>query len=226
MKIVKIQMSLLVCDFNIYPRGTKGGVDKVLVGTYAQGMRSGAKFPPIDVDRKTKRIVDGWHRYEAHKRVVGDTPIRCRLFDFKSEEEMFLHAFRVNFHHGKNLSQWDVKHCIALAHQMNIDLERLQEIATSYDIEELAGDVRETRQGVVIPIKSEITKFVPPGKKLTKAQEEINETKSRDSFLTTIRNTVRIIRARCFSKDDEITMSELWTLHQLLSKVFQKRGTG
>lgn len=37
----------------------------------AESLQAGATLPPIVVERETSRVVDGFHRVEAHRRVYG-----------------------------------------------------------------------------------------------------------------------------------------------------------
>ena len=59
-------------------------------------------LPPIIVDRRTLRIIDGAHRVIAARR-RGDTSITARLFE-GSPEDAFLLAVRSNTTHGKPLT--------------------------------------------------------------------------------------------------------------------------
>ncbi|TBO61517.1 streptomycin biosynthesis protein [Streptomyces kasugaensis] len=64
---------------------------------------SGARLPPIVVQRSTMRVIDGMHRLRAAA-LRGETEIEVRFFD-GAEEDSFLLAVRSNIAHGLPLSQ-------------------------------------------------------------------------------------------------------------------------
>jgi ParB-like chromosome segregation protein Spo0J len=64
-----------------------------------------APLPPILVDRRTMRVIDGMHRLQAAKLKGRDT-IDARFFD-GSPADLFLHAVEANVTHGLPLSQAD-----------------------------------------------------------------------------------------------------------------------
>src|SRR3990172_8850015 len=81
-----VACSDLVLDFTIYPRSS---VDATTVSQYVLALQAGEQFPPIIVDRKTKRVVDGFHRVKAYIIAHGDeTKIPGIWGDFKDETEM------------------------------------------------------------------------------------------------------------------------------------------
>src|SRR5688572_13414948 len=57
-----IKASELVEDFDLYPRGD---VDGTHVLSLVQALEAGVELPPIIACKKTKRIVDGFHRRRA-----------------------------------------------------------------------------------------------------------------------------------------------------------------
>ena len=70
-KIVKIPIASIILNEEIYPRK---GIDQKRVGIFAENIRDGFKFEPIEVqadpDKPDKyRLLDGAHRWSAYKRV-------------------------------------------------------------------------------------------------------------------------------------------------------------
>jgi hypothetical protein len=61
------------------------------------------RLPPVVVDKRTMKVVDGVHRVEASRR-VGRTEIRAVLFS-GSETEALVVAVQANVRHGKPLSR-------------------------------------------------------------------------------------------------------------------------
>jgi ParB-like chromosome segregation protein Spo0J len=62
-------------------------------------LQSGAEFPPITIEKKTFRLVDGRHRYEAFKR-SGKHQIEVVEKRYLSEKELFAAAVILNIGHG------------------------------------------------------------------------------------------------------------------------------
>ncbi|HEX7306210.1 ParB/RepB/Spo0J family partition protein [Lentzea sp.] len=65
----------------------------------------GTELPPIVVNRRTNRVVDGMHRVRA-ARLRGDGEIAVRYFD-GDDETAFLMAVEINVRHGLPLSLAD-----------------------------------------------------------------------------------------------------------------------
>ncbi|MCK7624489.1 ParB/RepB/Spo0J family partition protein [Streptomyces sp. RS10V-4] len=63
---------------------------------------SGARLPPIIVQRSTMRVIDGMHRLRAAA-LRGETEIEVRFFD-GAEQDCFALAVRANVAHGLPLS--------------------------------------------------------------------------------------------------------------------------
>ncbi len=126
-KVVMIRLGDLVSDANIQVRQ----VDSATVNTYANAMRAGAEFPPMEADLKSKRVVCGNHRYRAYQRIYGpDEKVPCVLVDFPDEAAMIRRAAEDNARHGKPLDPWDKK-CV---------ISRLQSLGDSMeDIAALLG---------------------------------------------------------------------------------------
>ena len=61
------------------------------------------RLPPVVVDKRTMKVIDGVHRVEASRR-LGRTEIRA-LFFSGSETEALVVAVQANIRHGKPLSR-------------------------------------------------------------------------------------------------------------------------
>ncbi len=90
----------LIFDRSLSPR--LHGVDSDVVELYAAIFRE-VIWPPILVDRATKKLLDGWHRVEAAKR-TGAYTLPVQWVDAQ-EEELFALAVRANMTHGVHLSR-------------------------------------------------------------------------------------------------------------------------
>jgi hypothetical protein len=70
------------------------GTSEEVVAEYAQAMRAGDKFPPLDVfskDDGTFHLADGFHRFEAHRRrnEDGEQEIECRVHHGNRDDALF-----------------------------------------------------------------------------------------------------------------------------------------
>ncbi|MEV5954179.1 ParB N-terminal domain-containing protein [Streptomyces sp. NPDC051987] len=70
---------------------------------YARSLMEIGDLPPILVNRRTLRVVDGMHRLTAAM-LAGRPEIQVRFFD-GDEREAFVASVRANLHHGRRLSQ-------------------------------------------------------------------------------------------------------------------------
>lgn len=112
------KLSELVLDFDLYPRGS---VDSHHAGEIASAIEAGATMPPIVIDKKSKRITDGFHRWKAYRQLFGvDHQIECVEKDYKNEGEMLLDAMRFNASHGRALTSHDKAHCLIVAKKFKL----------------------------------------------------------------------------------------------------------
>lgn len=108
----------LVEDMALYPRHT---VDDAHVGAVALAVQAGASLPPIVADVSSKRIIDGWHRARAYRRVHGPSAVaEVELRRYSGEDEMLLDAIALNAGHGRRLDKMDQTRCVLLAEERGI----------------------------------------------------------------------------------------------------------
>ncbi len=89
----KVATSNVTLDESIYPREK---IDHKRVGIFAENLRDGFKFEPIEVQihpekREKYRILDGMHRWNAHKE-VGLTDIQVIIKDLKGIDPLLYAA--------------------------------------------------------------------------------------------------------------------------------------
>lgn len=119
--IRNIKISRLVLDYELYPRDR---LESYNVNQMAEALRVGVELPPIVVDRKSRRVVDGFHRVEAYRKVYGtDSKIPAEIKDYKDDGGMFCDAVRLNASHGRQLSPYDRARCIAKAEALKLEPE-------------------------------------------------------------------------------------------------------
>lgn len=167
-----MKVSELIEDLTIYPRNI---VDDVWIGSLAHHLRNGAILPPILVDKKSKRIVDGFHRRRAYIRVFGpDCDIPTEVLSFKNDTEIFLESMRRNGQHGKPLSTVDRIRCVDRGRELGVSVEV---IATILNVEvkklEAKAELRIAHgpQGETVIVKNGMNN---PGTLTQRQKESVN----------------------------------------------------
>ena len=190
--VQKVKAQKLVFDGTLYPRGD---VDEQNIGYMVRSLEAGAKLPPLLVDAKSFRIVDGVHRWHAWRRFSGDDGIEidCEVKTYPSERALFLDAVRSNAKHGSQLTTFDRTRCILRAEELKIPEDQIA-AALCLTVEKV-GDLRQGRVGRLtvrassgedepvamlqegrrglIPLKRSIDHMA--GRLLNQKQAEINE---------------------------------------------------
>lgn len=188
----------------------------------AEALQAGATMPPIVVERETSRVVDGFHRVEAHRRVYGrEALIEVVEKDYPDEAEMFLDAMRLNSAHGHRLAPYDQLRCVAIAQRLHIDERRVAEalsVRPSY-----VGELSARRLGTElstrspIPLKRTIEHMT--GRPLTQMQMEANKKlggQSQAFYLTQIN---LLVENDLLNLEDPRVIAELVRLKGNLERV-------
>ena len=217
----KIKACNLVLDHEIYPRIN---IDPYNITSIADAMLSGTEMPPIVVDKKSKRITDGFHRFKAHLRVHGpDASIACIEKAYKSEAQMIEDAIRYNATHGYKLDKADRARCVLLAERYGIHVDRLSSILQT-SVEKLTS-IRQTRvattsSGEAIPIKRTISGWAGRhGSRLNKRQVEANTKLSGMNQSFYADQLIELIESEMIDTEDERLMESLAKLQGLLEDV-------
>ncbi len=96
-------------------------INQQKVNEYAEAMTLGEVFPPMKVDKKSKRLVCGFHRNKGYQIVYNpEEEINVEYKDYKDEAEMLLDAYSDNRKNGLPLSPWDRKKGVFRLKQHNI----------------------------------------------------------------------------------------------------------
>lgn len=109
---MKFMLGALELDTSIQCRAA---IDRKVVGEYAERMRAGDDFPPIDVfgSKKKAWIGDGWHRMLAAKQ-VGSESIAAILHE-GGRVDALKHALGANALHGHRRTNADKRRCVEIA---------------------------------------------------------------------------------------------------------------
>ena len=214
------KLSELVLDFDLYPRGS---VDSHHVGEIAQAIEAGATMPPIVIDKKSKRITDGFHRWRAYKQLNDEEfEVECVEKAYKNEGEMLLDAMRFNASHGRALTSHDKAHCLIIAKKFKLS-DHLVAQALNLTTGKI-GKMRSTKIGRLgrrpIALKRTIRHMAE--KPLTVDQGEANEKLSGMAQLFYVNQLKILIKSNLIDYDNADLMEGLQELRVMLDGMFVK----
>ncbi len=222
--MTKIKICELVFDMTIYPRHD---VDRHHVNDIARSMEAGCDMPPIVVEKKTRRIIDGFHRGKAYlKNNPPEFEIEVVEKTYKDEKALFLDAIRYNSSHGKNFDSHDRAHCVIMAARLQIDDESIANVlhvdqkyigSLRVDRTAFAGKLsvdtgKPTRKpGEQIPLKQTIKHMA--GQTLTKGQEDANTRLSGMNQVFYVNQVILLIENGLLDKENDALFERLKVLH-------------
>lgn len=224
MKTVKMKVSDLVEDFDLYPRAQ---VDQTHVRHIADAIEAGIELPPIIACSKSKRIVDGFHRKRGYTLIYGkDHMVDVVLKDYKNDGDLFLEAMSLNANHGKNMSPFDRTHAIQKAFKFELDPElvasalnmRIDKV-TEFKVERCARLENSRR---VVPIKMPIRHMA--GKVMTKEQVDAIPKLGGNQQVFLINQLITLIETGLFDWSNERAVVKLFHLGSLISRQEEKQA--
>jgi len=111
----------LVFDKGLYPRNSPNFAH---IGTLINALQSGQGLPPIIVEKVTRRIIDGVHRWNAYRKLYGegyDAPVEVRTYP--DDNEAWEDAVRLNAEHGLTYTEYDRTRILGEAEKRGITKE-------------------------------------------------------------------------------------------------------
>ena len=215
---VLIGVTEVVLDFDVYPRTE---VDSQHVRYIKDVIESGHELPPIVIDAKTKRVVDGFHRVKAYQKLLGkETKIQAIEKKYKDDGELFADAIRYNAQHGSNLTTYDRVHCLMKAIELGVSDASLAD-CLRVDITKIGSlkiDRTAKTNGLVIPIKRTIAHMA--GQKLTQNQVSANRKLSGMQQTFYIYQIITLIDNDLVDTENENVIKGLKRLQKLLDELF------
>ena len=232
----KMEVARLILDFNLYPRLQ---VDSQHAGYMVESLRAGLELPPVIVDEKSLRVIDGFHRITAIKRFNKEKGmVSVILKKYASEGDMFVDAMLYNGTHGRTLTQYDRTHCIIRAEELKLDMSIIAG-ALSMSIDKIK-ELREHRVGVFVPaspMNKKTGKIVrvksksfpiqlkrtiehKAGQVLTEVQIEANEKLSGMDQSFYVNQLITLIESDLLNRESERLMERLECLYELLCVEF------
>ena len=212
----KLKAASLVLDFALYPRME---VESQHVTYIAQAIKAGANMPPVVICKKTKRVVDGFHRIRATLRVGGkDASIDVLEKEYRSDRALFLDAMRYNATHGRTLSTYDRTHCVLTAKELGIEVEEVAGVlhVEPAKLENLRVARSATADDLHVPIKQTIKHMA--GRKLSKKQYEANRKLGGMNQRFYVNQIIMLIENGLLDMDQNDLLVKLKHLGQLIGK--------
>ena len=169
--MAKVAISKIVIDEAIYPRSS---VSEFNVNRLIAAIKTGVKLPPITVEAKTYRLVDGRHRYEAYKK-EGLKTIEVIEKVYASEADLFADAVRCNIGHGEPLDQYTVRNAIIRLTAYGYQREQISDVVRLpiEQIEKIERGFAASQDGKPVALKGGLSHL--KGQTLDPQQIEINK---------------------------------------------------
>jgi hypothetical protein len=219
----KVKAALLVEDMGVYPRFA---VDQVYVRRLAEALLAGESLPPVIADRKSMRIVDGFHRRRAYIAAYGpDVEIPVIWKSYRNLKEMFLDVIRFNARHGRRLTTGEEVRCVLIGEELGIEREVISE---TLGIRREVLDARVERKVAEGPVTREVLKPAIThlsGTRLTPEQVEVNRKLGGYRAHFFANQLLLLIRSECLNVADERLRSLLKDLYEELGNLLSRESS-
>lgn len=205
----------LVFDTTFYIRRK---TDRQLVSRYAREKQAGAVFPPVLVDKRSRIVVDGFHRAYADEALYGaEAPVAVTIEQFPCKGAMLRRSIAEN-KHGKPLDEATVAWCLVLGPRLRVsraDLLVLLNLSSDYAAKVRKRKIiRRENGGEEAPLKATFAHMA--GQDLTDQQFEVNE-RSGGMRLTFYVNQIRMAVLADMYRPEEVPA--LLGLRDVLNKL-------
>ena len=212
----------LVWDWTIYPRHD---VDGSVIANLERAMRAGVTIPPILVEKTSKRIVDGWHRAHAWRRVYGDTAeIPVVLASYPNERALLEAAIAPNATHGRPLDSQDRTRSVLMLRKLGAsDAEIAVVLSTEpQQVMRLALKVVRVRDGAdgpvdVIPAKPVVWPVGDKPQTITREQANVAASASGLRTAQTVTQLIRQVEVGLIGLTVD-SRRQLWALHDVIEQ--------
>ena len=203
MKTHRIKLAELVFDFTLYPRNE---VSRQHVTILVDAIAAGATLPPMIVDGKSRRIVDGFHRAKAYED-LGIEEVEVFLNDYATEAELFAEAVRRNAGHGRAFDNFDRRRAVLRLAEFGFTPDQIAEIAKVPlpRIDETQHITAVMPGGKVEIVKGGLRRELV-GHKLTRAQEQLNSSWSGMQPSYHVRQLLRLLQAKVIPESENFSL--------------------
>jgi len=223
---VTIKLAELVEDYEIYPRHA---VDSSYVSDLTRAIQAGETLPLVRVDKKTKRIVDGFHRARAWRKVLGrGGEIEVDLRTYANEQELLKDSIEANAKHGRKLDQQDRTRSALLLERHGVAVKEISVVlhTTEARVQELLN----VRVVVVKPEKDGQAEKRPakpvaypaagqPPREVSEEQYRVMESSGGHRTVQTVTQLTRELESGLVDLNAPGLAAKLWALHDVIAKV-------
>jgi len=218
---MKTNVNSLIFDEAFFPRHA---IDRQNVAGMKEALTNGISLPPIVACKKTKKIIDGYHRFMALVELFGEDAKHEITFEtYRSDKQRLMRAIQLNYTHGLKLSRYDLAHCVILGQKWDLSKE---DIAKGLGVrpEYIEGITRDrfarnggsnALQGKPNPLKRSIRHKA--NMKLTPEQQEANAALSGWPARFHAEQLILMISTDLIDTKDAATMDALQKLKKLLT---------
>jgi hypothetical protein len=231
-----VKLADLVEDFDIYPRHS---VDSSYVSDLARAIQAGDQLPLVRVDKKTKRIVDGFHRTRAWRKVLGrGGEIDVDLRTYASEQELLKEAIELNAKNGRKLDQQDRSRSALLLERHGVTVKEIAVVlhTTENRVQELIN-VRvvlvkppqdksgEGEPGAAVKHPAKPVAYPEPGgspRELSPEQYQVMSSSSGHRTAQTVTQLTRELESGLVDLSVSGLRQKLWRLHDVIESVAQE----
>jgi hypothetical protein len=189
----------LVEDLSIYPRSS---ISTVNVRNLIVALQAGCVLPVPIVDRRSKRVVDGFHRRRAFLAVLGpDAEVEVELRTYKSEAALLAAATQLNTAHGLPLAEIDKRRVVLRLSAAGLSDDEIAVTlhATPVRVKQLSVKVVTVVNERGLPIRIEPLKrpvFWMQGGEMTEAQAKAHSSAPGTSYLLLVRQLEDALKYR------------------------------
>ena len=232
-----LKLSELVEDFDIYPRHS---VDSAYVSELSRAIQADITLPLVRVDKKTKRIVDGFHRVRAWRKVLGrGGEIDVDLRTYADEQALLKEAIELNAAHGRKLDQQDRSRSALLLERHGVTVREIAVVlrTTEQRVQELINvrvvlvkppppaDETEGKQPPPEKRPAKPVAYPQPGeppRELSPEQYRVMESSSGHRTAQTVTQLTRELESGLVDLSTPGLRDKLWRLRDVIESVAQK----
>ena len=219
----RVSIADLVLDYTLYPRHN---IDSVHVADLVCALAAGSRLPPIVADRRSRRVVDGFHRVKAVQRYAGDNAeVEVEWREYEDDAHLFADAMKSNSTHGQKMRRIDQTHAILRAESLGLEVEVVAEALrlTIDRVKEMKMRSAIDPAGGLVPVKPGLRWL--KGQQMTPEQYEGNRRQGGLGIIATIRQVRNLLEYDLIPMDYEEAWQELRELAEAISNRLMVRAT-
>ena len=213
--MTRVAISKIVVDESIYPRSS---VSEFEVRRLLAALATGATFPPLLIEAKTMRLVDGRLRLEAYRANKTKTAEVVEKV-YASEADLFADAVRANIAHGLALDQYQIRSAIIRLERYGYQRDQISEVVRLpvEAIEKIERGFAQTQQGEPIALKGGLSHL--RGQTLDDEQIEVNRHYGGPKAVFYVRQIIALLEQDMWPVKSVMFVSEMDRLTALWREI-------